>query len=94
MSCSDYDVVVRFTRDGIRKLEARRETIGKTAAEQCKFFTREYLLNQQGYTWNVQHYKVFCNEPVRSAAAAYYEELQKTLTFIENYNKANCAQSN
>lgn len=90
MSCSDYDVVVKFTRDGVQKLEARRETIGKTVAEQCKFFTNEYLWNQRGFTWNVQHYKALCKEPIRSAAAAYYEELQKTLTSIEDYNKANC----
>ena len=90
MSCSDYNVVVKFTRQGVKELEVRRETIGKTVAEQCKFFTNEYLWSQRGFTWNVQHYKALCKEPIRSAAAAYYEELQETLTSIEDYNKANC----
>jgi hypothetical protein len=90
LTCADYGAVERSAREGIQKLEARRKTIGNTPAEQCNFFTRDYLLWQQIYTWDVQHYKVFCDEPIRSTATAYYEELQKTLTSIEDYNKANC----
>jgi len=90
MSCDDYKFVLKFTQQGVKALEARRQSIGKSADELCEFFTNEYLWCQRALTWNVQHYKL-CKEPISSAAAAYSEYLQKTLTFIEDYNKANCA---